>query len=487
MARRRHSSARRRREAVAAFKDKAPAPAAKPAQPATPSPAAARLEPADDGPKVISCPQCGKQYRVPPAAMSRKLTCKNCTRTFIPKAATRSHGRNAARRNNTSTYVALGAVAVGAIVIGIIIANLGPVELETAPQAAPTAKSVDIGWSNPRVQKVVAWANAVHDKDTFLLSRSTDTAAIQAFLAVELDRPILNQPLEQRAEVEKIVLGELINGEKSQILRDFSAQDAQLDEEAMATSPAGTVLLRMPPREGTVYAELAQRPGLGYTRGMEAQVRVSFRWRDPDVLVTGWETVRQPPKPRERKGHKPHEVIPQPVVSERKFGGQTIQVAESELVPLDHLPDTPPELRQEIDDLIAALIDLDAPGAVSNRSINRLVEIGRPAIPRLLTKLTEVEPTGDGKLQLLRVLQALRTMSGARFGFNPADRKELLVGGTKEERLSALKQWYAWWYKNHDRDFTSAIDKEDDESLFLTEKEKQARKAQAAEAAKKKK
>ena len=69
-----------------------------------------------------------------------------------------------------------------------------------------------------------------------------------------------------------------------------------------------------------------------------------------------------------------------------------------------------------------------------------------------------------------------------RFGYNVADRRDLTVEGNASQRESALKQWYAWWYRTHAGDFQSAIDEEDDETLFMTEAEKAARKA-AQEAA----
>ena len=48
------------------------------------------------------------------------------------------------------------------------------------------------------------------------------------------------------------------------------------------------------------------------------------------------------------------------------------------------------------------------------------------------------------------------------------------LAGTDEQRLSALKQWYAWWYENHAGDYETGKNKADDESLMLTEAEKKA-------------
>jgi hypothetical protein len=200
-----------------------------------------------------------------------------------------------------------------------------------------------------------------------------------------------------------------------------------------------------------------------------------------ELKVTGWEVLKQPSKPRPKKPkHVPHEKIAAPEVVEREFGGAKIKVTESELVPLEHLEDTPAELRAEIDQLIDGLMDME--NVRYNGSIRRLQQIGRPAIPRLLNKMYEVKPVSkDDREGLKRVIMAMTALSGMQFGYNVADRKDLLIGGTPEERTSALKQWYAWWYKYHDQDFTTAIDKQDDESLLLTEEEKQAAAKKKAE------
>ena len=180
---------------------------------------------------------------------------------------------------------------------------------------------------------------------------------------------------------------------------------------------------------------------------------------------------------------------------ERKIDGGTRKVRESELSPLGHLPDTPEELRTEIDKLIVELTDLSEDGRVFNRHVDRIVEIGRPAIPRLLNQMYEAQDAldrgdQDTKLQVRRVIQVLTVMTGMRFGFNVADRSNAGVDGDKGQRTSALKQWYAWWYKTHDRDYTTAIDKAEDESLLMTEAEKkalrEAKKAEEAAAQKKK-
>jgi len=500
VARKRSHSARRRRDAVAAYQAQQtgdqPAKADDAKEPAgtdrpttskagtgrakTRSRSASRRAEkgrAGDGPQPIACPQCGTKYRVPEEAMQSQITCANCKRRFFPGAST----RRAPKNNNSSMYIALGAVAGVAILIGVVISNLGPSVTKLVPSEI-SKKSVEIGWHNGRVQAVVAWANALQSEADFVLSRSTDVRAIQELLGVEPDRPYAGSGSYEQQELEKTILSALKTDERSMVFREFKPEEGSLDTEAMASAPRGTVTLQMPPREGTVYhqmaAEAAANSKLGYYKGAEVRVRVSFVMNGEELKVDGWEVLNKPKRPRKRTAHKPHEKIAAPEIKEREFGGQKIKVAESELIPLDHLPDTPAELAKEIDQLIDSLMDLD--NVRYNRTYMRLKEIGRPAIPRLLNKMYLVKPTTEeDRLGLFRVISAMTTLSGVRFGYSPADRKDFLIGGTDEERTSALKQWYAWWYQNHDRDFTKAIDKEDDESLLLTEEEKAARRKNA--------
>ena len=125
------------------------------------------------------------------------------------------------------------------------------------------------------------------------------------------------------------------------------------------------------------------------------------------------------------------------------------------------MPDTSPESRAEIDRLIADLLDLDGPGTLANRSIDRLDDIGRPAIPRLLNQFYELKNDVVGNnFKLVRVDRALRTMTGRSFDYDPGLRPTQLHT-LKDQRVSALRQWYAWWYRYHDRDYAALIDKQE--------------------------
>jgi hypothetical protein len=58
-----------------------------------------------------------------------------------------------------------------------------------------------------------------------------------------------------------------------------------------------------------------------------------------------------------------------------------------------------------------------------------------------------------------RVTQALNQITGQRFGFNPSVVKDAQTASTDADRISTLKQWYAWWATYHDQPYDFAIDK----------------------------
>ena len=104
---------------------------------------------------------------------------------------------------------------------------------------------------------------------------------------------------------------------------------------------------------------------------------------------------------------------------------------------------------------------------------NELVEIGRPAIPPLLTKLYEIPlETEEQSIQVNQVVVALREITGQEHGYRPREFLGAATGTTRERRESAIKQWFAWWWRNQKK-FTS-FEAEDalEDLIELTDEEK---------------
>ena len=366
----------------------------------------------------------------------------------------------------------------------MIINNLGPVKVEYAPQAE-VERPPDITWQHPRVQQVAAWCTAVAEEGTdgFNLGRLSDITALQAFLEVPADA----------TDLKTTVLEKLKTFEPGWVIRDFEPFNGSLLDRSMHDSETGKAEIYLRPRPDTYHARQVERSmrkkGAQYMgRYFEPIIEVSFRMEGTDVKVTEFIATRTPKKEAPKgRVDKPHESISKPAEVEVVIDGQKVKVKESVLSPLGHLADTPEPLRKEIDKLISDMLDLEAPGYISNRCIDRLKKIGRPGIPRLLNKMYEIDPkTAEDRQMLRRVVMALSQVSGVRKNFNIADAHGVSAEINQAQRMSALKQWYAWWYERHDEEFDTAIDKEEDETLLMTEAEKAAMKKASEATAKKK-
>ena len=398
----------------------------------------------------------------------------NASAQMLDEASSRMRTRRAPRRKKPSKNLAVPLISIaglGLVVLfgGKLLASLPGDE----PAPAPAAKPVDIGWAHPRVQAAVEWAEAIHSGNDLVLRRRSDATALHDFLGVESAIDLRNANTMERDDFEMEITTELQQGTAARLFREFAPRDGRLGGQSMHDSETGTVTMRLAPREGSIYLRSLEKKGRKYNRRYDAEVEIAFAASDGGIRVTSWEVLSAPPRPAEER--VPHATIAKPVTREAEFGGETIVVAESEPVPLDHLEDTPPALRTEIDTLITTLMDPDAPAASANRTIARLKEIGRPAIPRLLDQMHDrsLESLQD-RIAMRGIIRALSAMTGQRFGFSVVDKPEAGSGGTDAERESALKQWYAWWYDSFDRDYTTAIDTTEDESLFLTREEKAA-------------
>jgi hypothetical protein len=121
---------------------------------------------------------------------------------------------------------------------------------------------------------------------------------------------------------------------------------------------------------------------------------------------------------------------------------------------------------------VATMLDLELTKE-SSRAQRELVDIGRPAIPILLTKFYETPvDTEENRIRCNLIDQALQRITGQQFGYAPGESGSV-AGTTEERRDSSIRQWFAWWYKNQNK-FTAKKTKDALEGLIeLTEEEQQ--------------
>ncbi len=415
---------------------------------------------------LVECPQCSAQYRIA-SDFTDKITCTQCTRVFFPKATA---GR--ARRQKSYTGLVLGSVAGLVVVIGIGIAikgGFGGTPKPVTPVAAPPR--VELGWANERVQSVAKFARAIADKNDFDIEQYSILRDVQRHLAIEPEVDVVNADDPTKQRIKRAIFTALFEGEAGAIFRAFEFDGGRLMDASFASSNAGKVYLDGAPRDTKLFVE-----------GKRAAVVFDFVWQAPYARITRWDVVEQPAAKRATRPKDtstPLESIAAPVLKETMIGDKKVTVKESDVVPLDHLADTPEDKRKEIDALVAQYVDMAAPARQAGQAREALKKIGRPAVPRLLNQFNFFRGETKDEIEAIgRIDRLLRDMTGVAFNYSSAMHSVgQNVGASQNERDSAKRQWFAWWREWHNRDYTYNIDKADDETLLMTEEQLKARQA----------
>ena len=415
-----------------------------------------------DGKVDIYCPGCSSHYRVGEEGLESKLACKKCGRSFFAKNAA---GRPPKKEDTAKYFLIGGGVLVVLVAIGFMISSGGGGEKKKKTVIQKEEK-VATGLANPRVQAVIEWVEAIGRKDRFNAEAASDLDMLKSQLGIEAGKKIANLTPDDAAEVKAKVFEALMEGDPGLMLRDTKAESGSIDE-SMVDSNSGSVSLFMKPRPEGVFKAKHQ-----------AALLVNFVMDNSRLRVSGFTWQREPKYKREHdpalkgKIFVPHKEIAAPTKRETTLGGEKIEITESEIVPLGHLEDTAEETRTMIDDAIEQIIDLDLAGGASQRAIAKLKKLpdhSRAAIPRLLNKAYELSVDVDeNNIRLSNLMRSLRTLTGASYGYNAADISVMGgpksdIGATKEERVSALKQWYAFWYRWHGADYAAALQQTDED------------------------
>ncbi|MEM7309276.1 MAG: zinc-ribbon domain-containing protein [Planctomycetota bacterium] len=392
---------------------------------------------------LIECPACHARAKLPDSKEGAKVRCGECGRVYLAVPAGQRRSARQSSGSNSGMIIGIGAAVVG--VVFLLIANNltgGDEPKETAakeeeveddgPAHDPT------GWYSDIVQSAVAIHTAAfalnEDKLVTMLDAPQLWARLQALETPE------GQPLPTPGEFELLPsterqlfltgqAGSLIQGENKALIGDWEPFDGSVIEE---TDDTATVRLQVTARaEGDITKRWVEWKLV--KRGKNWKAWSWERWLSPAEQAAARKRARR------NKGY------------EKVVLSDGSKVLEREPEPLAHLDDTPQELRDRIDHLYATMIDLELTKESSAAS-TELVEIGRPAIPILLTGLYETPlDTQDQSIQVNMMVVALRRITGQYFGYKPQELVGSGVGTSKERRESAIKQWFAWWFRNQDK------------------------------------
>ncbi len=398
----------------------------------------------------IQCPSCHARANLSAEHEGAKVRCAECGRVYVarPKGA---KGTTSGGNSGLMIGGVVGAVVLVALVFFVRSRSAAPVTKASPAAPEPLAK-LDYGWNSELVRAVVGLHEAAHSGDSARIQPQLHGPRIWAREHADAEgtpdpaaRSFEALPAHERVEALERWARELSEGAGKELVADWLPYDGTVIEQ---TDEEASVRLQVKPRAGGIESRWIEwrlaKDGNRY-KAWSWQ-----RWLSPDEL-----------KAEKRK--KGYEVV---TLSDGSL------VHERQPEPLAHLEDTPEPVRARIDQSMATMLDLELTkeGARAQRE---LVEIGKPAIPILLTKFFEIPAdTEENRIRCNLIDQTLQRITGQHFGYAPGEAGSA-AGTTEERRQSSIKQWFAWWYKNHKR-FTTKQTADALEGLIqLDEKERQ--------------
>jgi len=302
---------------------------------------------------LIECPFCHARAQLPESKEGSKVRCGECGRVYGARPA---GGRSKGSQTNPTPFIVGGIVVVlGAVLFSVI--NKGQdkptpppvVEVEEAPVR-------ERGWKAPSVQAVLKLHQAAADGKRAILLTGIDGATVHATRA-EAAATAAEEAAAQAGTEAVPVEGHLAKGWTE--LQQFERQEqleAWVDE--MLDKDLEDAIANWLPIDGEVWSEVGDlytvrvqcTPSAG---GAEAR---KFEWvlveENGRFLATRWGRWIDPAEQKAIARRKPKGY-------EKKTLSDGSVVFEREPEPLEHLEDTPQELRDEIDRMYADLINMD--------------------------------------------------------------------------------------------------------------------------------
>jgi hypothetical protein len=423
---------------------------------------------------LIECPRCHARATLPEDKEGSKVRCGECARVFLARSVL----EKGERQQGVPTSVLVIGITLCVALLGFLVirARRSPSAPAPAPEVVAAAPAeIDpaellVDWNAPSVQAAVrlheesftrnevALRSLLHGPR--LLERERAQEATEGTEGDPESAPeSANRAPEaksfaelgalERADVFARAVDDLVRGPGRELVADWRPFDGSVIE---TTDTDAVVRLSATPRDGasiekrTIEWRLAREDG---------------KWK-----AWSWERYVSPEEALREKRQVESKAFQKVTLSD----GSVVHERDPE--PLPHLDDTPPELRARIDELYATMTNLDLTKE-SSRALAELIEIGRPAIPILLTGLYQTPLDSEANARRVNLIdQALRSITGYDTGYKPQIQEASGVGTTEERQKSSVRQWFAWWYKNKGT-FVEAEKKDALEDMIeLTEEEK---------------
>lgn len=402
---------------------------------------------------IITCPACKTQANIPESKAGAKVRCGDCGRVYVGRKT------GAPRKSDDPTqYIVIGGVVVLALGLFWWVNNSSQSSVVKAqPEEERKEVIVDsTGWDSP----LVKIGRTLHT----LASNNSEVGILNKIDGESIYHR-LNADPDWAPEEETFSPPPLAAGIDQWIIVDASTkQSFQRDAvQRIFHEEEGELVRDWEPYDGWVVFNgddhAAIRLKLAHRVDAEEEDRhIEWRFtkRGPEWKAWSWE-----------RWFSPEEVKAERVRRSRRTTKKTLSdgslVIEADVRILDHLEDTPIEVRNEIDTLVPQLLDIDSHPRLRTTARERLYEIGKPAVPALLSQFAIIPlETEEQAMKLQQAHLLLQEMTGYITTFNVHD----AMGGTLERRESGAKQWFGW-YERKWKKYTGPIPRGADAEMSL--------------------
>lgn len=386
---------------------------------------------------IIVCPKCRSEYDVQLKVLEKKIRCKKCGHAF------RATARKSAvkKKKKSPLFWPLIGMGVGLFVVIILIveANIDRSDKDQQQtgdtkkdQKAPASREEDRN-DLPREDEVkltereefcVNFINAAIDNN---VERLRDMINFPAYHATRTDADgvFWNDLSETDRLFKKQEYLEAITGGPNESTNFLSGAviEKALEKSCIQGKADVEILLRN------------LRNGRFEKRDFQL-VKIGKNW-----LVAAMDVGEQYGGDLDEKEEE------KPKTLDEKYTRRISPEAEIEKV--DFLPGTSEQKKRELTRLAEDLSGSDR--ALSREAKERLIAIGKPAIPVVLNLLVGLELTNmDHVARANKCIGILREITDESFGFSPGFRAGGGSVSMEAALMKSVRLWFGWWRRNKD-------------------------------------
>ncbi len=430
----------------------------------------AGIRPNADGKYPVTCPRCAASYKVPEAYLDQAVTCKHCKTAFTPRHAL-GHGQRSKGKRGGPPKGVLQLALFGVLVLLVVIIYNNVVENEK-PEIVSTADTRR--FLETRSEPFQAWQKlclGVQKKDRQAVGTALAWEVVWEANKKKSDGSWALTPSDQKLAFKESYATELFKGSPPPapeepgkrpppipwtLARAFELCEAEWFKFDQAVLwPVDVKHLDFDVRYSS-----RDRPAL---TAAEGQISVHVIETNGNWKVKSWEIKHLPSPARKKRKKIRHKTIKAPKWEEVTIKGQKLKTYQGEVVPVPHEDGTPLDLRREIDKVIDTVFtpNEDDPKAASVASM-RLLDIGKPAVCRILNAFYERRPKTRFDIEAFNILmKAFNNLAGASIDFLPDPDPQSSFGGTDKDREILVKAAFGHWYWNFwkkEQDLTGETD-----------------------------